>query len=58
METATQGFGLGIHAVTHGPHCMKIIGWCPSLRVTVADRPNTYLAPERRAANSKLNADR
>jgi len=31
-----------------GPHCMKMIGWCPSFRVTVADKPRTKRAFARR----------
>src|SRR6266481_410292 len=39
-----------------GPHCMKMIGWWPSLRATVADSPSTYLAFARLATSSKLGA--
>ncbi len=38
-----------------GPHCMKMMGWWPSLRATVADRPRTCRAFARRAASSKLD---
>jgi len=35
-----------------------LAGQCPSLRVTVADRPRTYLAFARRTSCSKLDAGR
>ena len=41
-----------------GPHCMKMIGWWPSLRATVADKPRTNRALAWRATCSKLCADR
>ena len=41
-----------------GPHCMKMMGWWPSLRVTVADSPRTNRAFARRTTCSKLCADR
>ena len=37
---------------------MKMIGWWPSLRVTVADSPGTNLAFARRTTCSKLWADK
>ena len=35
------------------PHCMKMIEWCLSLRVTVADNPRTNRAFDRQATASK-----
>ena len=37
---------------------MKMIGWWPSFRVTVADKPVTNFAFARRTTCSKLWADR
>ncbi len=58
METATQGLGLGIHAMTHRPALHEDNRMVPILAATVADSPNTYFALGRRATNSKLKADR
>jgi hypothetical protein len=39
------GAPAGLAAVCRiGPHCMKMIGCCPSRRIGVAVRPSTYLA--------------
>ena len=37
---------------------MNMIGWWPSFRATVAERPSTYCAFERLATSSKLTADK
>ena len=41
-----------------GPQFMKIIGWCPSFRITVAESPAIYFALHCLATTSKLRAER
>lgn len=40
-----------------GPHCMKMMGWWPSLRIGVAVSPYTYCALAYFSTCSKLEAD-
>ena len=61
-DIVLEGMGRRLHlAFTRcrtGPHCIKMIGWCPSLRATVAESPMTNRALAWRAACSKLCADK